>query len=271
MRAPADDETRTAARRAFGRFGRPGGAAKAIILPPVPVSKPRRPAPAAVASAVAAHAAANNSVRIKGGQWRSRVLKFPPIDGLRPTPDRVRETLFNWLGQDLTGLAVLDLFAGSGALAFEALSRGARLAVAVEMHPEAIRALQANAATLGAVRASLDTPKAGAAVVGVEAPPGPRLGAAVASVDAPHIDIVRRDAVRFLEVDPRRFDVIFIDPPFSEPWWPLLSPLLDARAAAGGWIYVEQGQPIEPPAGWEVHRQRQAGQVHYHLLRRRDD
>ena len=218
----------------------------------MPVSKPRRPASAAVASA----AAVTNSVRIKGGQWRSRVIKFPPIDGLRPTPDRVRETLFNWLGQDLTGLAVLDLFAGSGALAFESLSRGARLAVAVEMHPEAIRALQANAATLGAVRASLDAP---------------RLDMAVASADSPHIDIVRRDAVRFLEADPRRFDVIFIDPPFTEPWWPRLAPLLDARAAAGGWIYVEQGQPIEPPPGWEVHRQRQAGHVHYHLLRRRDD
>ena len=163
------------------------------------------------------------------------MIRFPPIEGLRPTPDRVRETLFNWLGQDLTDLTVLDLFAGSGALALEALSRGAKLAVAVETHAEAIRALRTNAAALGA-----------------------------------RIDVVRGDALRFLKADPRRFDVIFIDPPFSEPWWLRLAPLLDARAAIGGWIYVEQGESIEPPAGWLVHRQRQAGHVHYHLLRRRD-
>ena len=184
-------------------------------------------------------------MRIIGGHWRSRVLRFPPIEGLRPTPDRVRETLFNWLGQDLTGLSVLDLFSGSGALAFEALSRGAKLAVAIETHAEAIHALRTNAATLGAASA---------------APPA----------DAHHIDIIRSDAIRFLKTDRRLFDVIFIDPPFTEPWWPRLAPLLDARSAVGGWIYVEQGEPIEPPAGWEVHRQRQAGNVHYHLLRRRD-
>ena len=209
-------------------------------------------------------------MRIIGGNWRSRVIRFPPVEGLRPTPDRVRETLFNWLGQDLTGLAVLDLFAGSGALAFEALSRGAKLAVAVETHPEAIRGLHLNAATLGAAGAAGSTVSVRAPTVSVTAPTVPAVAAAALAADAPQIDIVRGDAVRFLKTDARRFDVIFIDPPFSESWWERLAPLLDARTAAGGWIYVEQARPIEPPAGWEVHRQRQAGHVNYHLLRRRD-
>src|SRR5438309_10466068 len=89
-----------------------------------------------------------NRVRIIGGKWRSRLLRFPPAAQLRPTPDRVRETLFNWLGQRLDGLACLDLFAGSGALGFEALSRGATRAVMVEMDRASARALRANAAAL---------------------------------------------------------------------------------------------------------------------------
>src|SRR5206468_2937082 len=79
-----------------------------------------------------------NEVRIVGGTWRSRRIRFPPREGLRPTPDRVRETLFNWLGQDLTGRACLDLFAGSGALGFEAASRGARRVVMVERDRAAV-------------------------------------------------------------------------------------------------------------------------------------
>ena len=90
--------------------------------------------------------AAKNQVRIIGGDWRSRLIAFPPRADLRPTPDRVRETLFNWLGQDLTGKCCLDLFAGSGALGFEAASRGARRVVMVERDPAAWRALQANVA-----------------------------------------------------------------------------------------------------------------------------
>src|ERR1700745_3072719 len=95
-------------------------------------------------------AAKGNRVRIIGGRWRSRILRFPPASHLRPTPDRVRETLFNWLGQRLDGLACLDLFAGSGALGFEALSRGAARAVMVESDREAARALRENAKTLEA-------------------------------------------------------------------------------------------------------------------------
>ena len=86
-------------------------------------------------------AAAANRVRIIGGHFRGRVIRFPAAAGLRPTPDRVRETLFNWLGQDLTGLRTLDLYAGSGALTLEALSRGAEHAVAVDRNPALVRAL----------------------------------------------------------------------------------------------------------------------------------
>jgi len=175
-----------------------------------------------------------NQVRIIGGNWRRRLLHFPSAANLRPTPDRVRETLFNWLGQDLTGLAVLDLYAGSGALSFEALSRGARLAVALDDNPLAVSSMRDNAGVLGA-----------------------------AALEPRHVD-----AIRFLQTDMRRFDLIFVDPPFSEDWLERLWPLLPARLNAGGWIYIEQGRPVEPPDGWEVFRQQRAGQVHYHLLRR---
>src|SRR5438093_9039612 len=90
-----------------------------------------------------------NAIRIIGGQWRGRRLRFPNLPGLRPTPDRVRETLFNWLGQDLAGRRTLDLYAGSGALSLEALSRGATLAVALDRNAALIRALAATAAAFG--------------------------------------------------------------------------------------------------------------------------
>src|SRR6476619_7798496 len=88
-----------------------------------------------------------NRVRIVGGSWRSRTVRFPAVEGLRPTPDRVRETLFNWLGQDLTGWRCLDLYAGTGALSLEAASRGAALAVAVERNRSAADAIAAARAT----------------------------------------------------------------------------------------------------------------------------
>ena len=177
--------------------------------------------------------AAPNQVRIIGGRWRSRILKFPPAEGLRPTPNRVRETLFNWLGQDLSELTTLDLFAGSGALSFESLSRGAHRAVAVDASVELIAALQRNAANLG----------------------------------ADGVLTYRGDALTYLARETRRFDVIFIDPPFDEDWMTRLWPLLPPRLNAGALVYVEQPRPVEPPAGWSVHRHQAAGSVHYHLLR----
>ena len=116
-----------------------------------------------------------NQLRIIGGQWRSRIIRFPDAESLRPTPERVRETLFNWLGQDVSGFDVLDLFAGSGALAFESLSRGAALAVAVDNDPKVIRCLADNARLLGA---------------------------------ADRLEIQRGDAMAFLARETRRFDLI---------------------------------------------------------------
>jgi len=172
-------------------------------------------------------------IRIIGGRWRSRILRFPDEPTLRPTPDRVRETLFNWLGQDLTDLATLDLFAGSGALSFEALSRGARLAVAVDRSREAMAALRRNAGTL----------------------------------EATGLELRQSDATDFLRAERRRFDVVFLDPPFGEPWVARLWPLIHPRVAPGGLVYVEQPDSIEAPPGWVVIRRGHAGRVHYHLLR----
>ena len=175
-----------------------------------------------------------NAVRIIGGRWRGRRLHFPGTPSLRPTPDRVRETLFNWLGQDLTGHTTLDAFAGSGALSLEALSRGAALAVAIDRDPRLVRALAATAAKLG-----------------------------TRALEA-HCD----DALAFLGRDPRRYDVVFLDPPFAAPDWPRLLPAAAARLANEGSLYVEAALPIEPPEGFTLWRRDKAGRVHYHLLRR---
>ncbi len=174
-------------------------------------------------------------VRIIGGRDRGRRLHFPDVPGLRPTPDRVRETLFNWLGQELPGRRCLDLYAGTGALSFEAASRGAALAVAVERLRRTCDALRANAALLG--------------------------GTAV--------EIHCADARGHLAREGRSFDLIFLDPPFDEDPWPWLLPACLARLADGGRIYAEARHVVAPVAGLEVLRQDKAGQVHYHLLARK--
>lgn len=176
---------------------------------------------------------APNRVRIIGGQYRRRLLDFPDSGGLRPTADRVRETLFNWLGQDLTDLATLEPFAGSGVLSLEAISRGARLAVAVDRDRRAMVALGATARQWGAH--------------GIEAQVA--------------------DARTWIAAETRRFDVIFLDPPFADDPWHWLLPACTARLAAGGVVYAEAGHAITPQADLEVHRHAKAGQVHYHLLR----
>ncbi|MEP7180773.1 MAG: 16S rRNA (guanine(966)-N(2))-methyltransferase RsmD [Betaproteobacteria bacterium] len=175
-----------------------------------------------------------NRVRIIGGAWRGRVIRFPPGDGLRPTPDRVRETLFNWLGQELTGKRCLDLYAGTGALSLEAVSRGASLAVAVDRSRPAIDALAATAATLGAT--ALETHAA--------------------------------DVRGFLVRERRRFDVIFADPPFADNPWPWLLPACADHLEPGGFVYAESGRPLEPPLPLTAWRRDKAGQVHYHLFAR---
>ncbi len=172
-----------------------------------------------------------NQVRIIGGTWRSRILRFPDLPGLRPTPDRVRETLFNWLGQRLDGQRCLDLFAGSGALGFEAASRGAAEVVMVEHDPRALAALVRNAHALGATQ----------------------------------VHILRADALGYLEGDCGRFDLILLDPPFASG---LLAPALAraaTRLAPGGRIYAEFGTRPDLTA-WRILREGRAGQSHFCLL-----
>jgi 16S rRNA (guanine966-N2)-methyltransferase len=176
-------------------------------------------------------------VRIVGGEWRSRLLDVPHVLGLRPTPDRVRETLFNWLGQRLDGQHCLDLFAGTGILGFEAASRGAECVVVVERDSRALDALHNTAKTL----------------------------------QASQVEIVRGDAVRFAQTTPRTFDGVFLDPPYKQGWIERVAPFLDRLVKPDGWLYVEAEVPIEPvgPLGnWQVTRQGHAGQVHFQLMRR---
>ena len=174
-----------------------------------------------------------NQVRIIGGEWRSRVVTFAPRKYLRPTPDRVRETLFNWLGQDLTGRTCLDLFAGSGALGFEAASRGAKRVVMVESDPAAFRALQAN----------------------------------VTALNASMVELKRADALEFLRADDGVYDVVFLDPPFRAGYLPQVLPALIPRLASGAMVHVEAPRaPVLPPH-WEVWRSGRAGAVTHQLLK----
>ena len=178
-----------------------------------------------------------NTVRIVGGLWRSRILEFPDAVDLRPSPDRVRETLFNWLGQDLTGMVCLDLFAGSGALGFEALSRGAASVIMVEKNPVVLRALRDNAAKLGATG----------------------------------LTVVRGDALEFARGAHSRFDVVFVDPPYRLGLQAAALDLLRGLLAVGGRVYVEGNAVFEPPPGWAIFRRARAGNVHFHLLVREAD
>ena len=178
-----------------------------------------------------------NSIRIIGGEWRRRVLRFPDSEGLRPTPDRVRETLFNWLGQDLTGLSCLDLFAGSGALGFEAASRGAANVTLVDQSPQVVAALRQNAGLLNAQN---------------------------------RLQVVQADAVKFASSrrgDGTRFDVLFMDPPYKKGWVERISPWFGTLVAEDGAIYVEAEYPVTSCGEWKTVRSGRAGQVFYHLMR----
>jgi len=176
-------------------------------------------------------AKASNTVRIIGGEYRSRVLHFPDLPGLRPTPDRVRETLFNWLGQRLDGLVCLDAFAGSGALGFEAASRGAARVVMLEQERGAHEALLKNVQAL--------------ALSGVE--------------------VLRRDAQSYLAGPGEAYDLIFLDPPFAGDLLPAILPLAATRLAPDGRIYAEARTTLASQ-GMTVLRQGRAGQSHFCLL-----
>jgi 16S rRNA (guanine(966)-N(2))-methyltransferase RsmD len=178
-----------------------------------------------------------NRLRIIGGIWRSRTIRIAPRAELRPTPDRVRETLFNWLGQELTGKDCLDLFAGSGALGFEAASRGARRVVMVERDAPAFRMLQANRSELGATQ----------------------------------VELARVDALEFLRGNDAQYDIVFLDPPFRSDSWERVLSLLGPRLKNGALVYCESGGARAPAPGWKTWRSARAGQVTYQLLKRIED
>ncbi|MDO9392620.1 16S rRNA (guanine(966)-N(2))-methyltransferase RsmD [Methylotenera sp.] len=178
-----------------------------------------------------------NTVRINAGEWRSRLIKFPDATGLRPTPERVRQTVFNWLGQDLTGQACLDLFAGTGVMGFEALSRGAITATLVEKSMPAYKAMLENKQLLKAENAN----------------------------------VLHQDALQFLNTNKQKFNLIFLDPPYNEAWLPKVLPLLAEHLQNEGLVYVEAEYALESTQGnaqgWQVIKQSRAGNVFYHLLK----
>jgi 16S rRNA (guanine966-N2)-methyltransferase len=193
--------------------------------------KPERPSPKATQ---------NNQLRIIAGHWRGRKLSFPDVDGLRPTGDRIRETLFNWLAPEIQGSRCLDLFAGSGALGIEALSRGAETSVLVERDTKAAAQLKANLEILKAEQGR----------------------------------VANADALGFLQKgnSDAPYHIIFIDPPFQLKLW---QSVIDALEA-GNWladnatIYIESGRDDEyhPPINWQLHRDKHAGAVSYRLFYR---
>lgn len=177
-------------------------------------------------------------VRIIGGQWKRTKLTVLDKPGLRPTPDRVRETLFNWLGQDLTGWRCLDAFAGTGALGLEAASRGAQQVSLVEQDPALVAQLKQ----------------------------------LVQRLQAPNLQVVRGDGVSALrQADAGSLDLIFLDPPFDALLWDGALQAAAQAVRATGWIYLEAPRLWTPDAlaekGLACHRHLQAGMVHAHLLR----
>jgi 16S rRNA (guanine966-N2)-methyltransferase len=172
-----------------------------------------------------------NRVRIIGGEWRSRLVRFPGTPGLRPTPDRVRETLFNWLGQRLDGLTCLDLFAGSGALGFEALSRGAKRTVMIDRDRQTVEALREAARELGATGA----------------------------------EVVAADSIAWLGRGAEKFDVVFVDPPYASDLAAQALAKLGPRLNPGARVYVESAKPLEPGTPWRETREGKAGAVRFAL------
>lgn len=238
-----------------------GGHSYNVGLPPSSDMKPQRPArsrdarpePLRAAQQVARTAA--QEVRIIGGRWKRTPLPVPVSAGLRPTPARVRETVFNWLGQDLTGWRVLDAFAGSGALGLEAASRGAEFVCLVERDPALVRSLRA--------------------VVQRLVPPGDR-----------SVEVLAGDALAWMGHHPARgephargFDLVFLDPPFDDDAFEQALRLAASCVVTGGWVHVEAPRELggasgDPQAqaigGLRRVRHARAGSVHFHLFQRVD-
>lgn len=184
--------------------------------------------------------AASGQLRIIGGEWRSRQFSFPMAHGLRPTPNRVRETLFNWLAPYVAGAHVLDCFTGSGALFLEALSRGASSALALDSNHSAITSLRQTLATLKCTNGQL----------------------------------LQTNALLHLENQPATpYDLVFLDPPFGENLLEQACSLLEEKGwlAQHAWVYTEsEAAPssLALPGNWRLHREQKAGQVHYALWQR---
>jgi len=188
-------------------------------------------------AAVPRRAERSRVLRIIGGTWRGRKLRFAASAAIRPTPDRVRETLFNWLGVAVRGAHCLDLFAGSGALGLEALSRGAAQVTFIERDATAAR----------------------------------ELGELLAAWQAANARVVRADALRYLAGIARPLDIVFLDPPFASQLLSQAAARLEEHhwLEAGALIYVEcaarEGLP-PLPASWQPLKAKQAGEVGYHLF-----
>ncbi len=171
-----------------------------------------------------------NQVRIIGGEWKRRLIPFESIEGLRPTPDRVRETLFNWLMWETAGKQVLDVCAGSGALGLEALSRGAAHCVFIEPHLKQSALLRQN----------------------------------LQKLQAENAQVIHKKAEVALPLLKQQFDLVFLDPPYSLHLWESLSLLLVPLLAAQAKVYVEADQPLEQlklPANWQLSKHTKAGQL----------
>ncbi|WP_372381786.1 16S rRNA (guanine(966)-N(2))-methyltransferase RsmD [Xanthomonas sp. NCPPB 1068] len=192
------------------------------------MSRPARPAPRG----------AEGQVRIVGGRWRNTRLAVPDLPGLRPSSDRVRETVFNWLMPRLPGARVLDLFAGSGALGLESVSRGAAHATLIERDPGLAQRLREHVRKLDA---------------------------------AGQVQVLQDDALRWLEhAPPAQADIVFVDPPFAAGLWPGVLDRLPRHLAAEAWLYLEAPADGVPPlpAGWHLHREGGTREVRYALYRR---
>lgn len=172
-----------------------------------------------------------NKVRIIAGKYRRRLLPFPDVDGLRPTPDRVRETVFNWLADRIEGASCLDLFAGSGAMGFEAASRGAAKVVLIEKNRLAIRCLHENKLLLS----------------------------------ADEVSVLSMAAEDYLARVGESYDLIFLDPPYALTLLPTLLPKVGRMLKSSGYIYIESDRP-EQFDGWRVVKQGRAGVVRFALL-----
>ena len=198
------------------------------MKPHTPKAKPKSGKPPATT---------NSKLRIIGGEWRSRQVPIPHIEGLRPTPDRVRETLFNWLAMQLPGAHCADLFCGSGALGLEALSRGAASCLFADNSRVVTQQMSLNLATLGCHNAQ----------------------------------VIQKNTAELLATAPAKpLDILFLDPPFRKGWLATLLPLLEnGWLAPRSWVYIEMEKeaPLPPlPRHWHLHKEKTAGQLCYRLF-----